>query len=415
MDEVKHLNVRDEINVYPRKVWTWQNGKKIVSRALVLEVPKDYKDVINREIMNMDKSMYPKLEYVPFARYEDEEYKNILAKVLRSNNQYLHETRRITIYGITNIQDEYELLNGAKVTFQEWVEQLTYQNVEFVEACELGKNQSIKIVYHKKFERTIRRFMGNGIKSLAIESFRPEDIGKIFCSRDRSNTGDSGVTDEEMKYFDELKRRYGQNPQESDQCDKRELEYSKIVQGPPKKLIKKNLYYSHFEEPNIMKFNDNDINVTQTNIDGIGNSEKIMSQEVVSKLEKMSERILLLESNRNEPIERRNDGKEKTTIEQSIRIVEQSFDEKLRQMSQSFTKKMEESNSRHNKMLKNSEDRLLQKIGEMQLEQVDKIQTSTLEHMDKRLEFMFQKICERISQPGSTDNEGNDTLIVGKN
>ena len=415
MDEMKHLKMRDDINVYPRKVWTWQNGKKIISRALVLEVPKDFKDVVSREVMKMDKSMYPQIEYVPFTRYEDDEYKQILAKILRANNQYLHETRRITIYGVRNIQEEFELLNGEKATFQEWVEQLRYQNVEFVEACEVGKDDSIKIVYNQKFERTIRKFMGNGIKSIAVRSFKPDDVSKIFCANDRSNSGDGGITMEELKYMDDLKRRFDINPQEPEQGDKRELSYSRAAQGPPKKLLKKNLYYSSFEKPSVMRFNitnnENDNGESRVTAKPDVNADH---DTLSSKIEKLTERIFSIEQN-SQHSQMNNEEKMKEVDKQIVDDMEKSFDRKLEKLDIKFQKQLDENNERQRKILERSEDRLLERIGQMQLEQADKVQKSTLDHMDERLELMFTKICERMQNQGSTNDGVDANPVVGKN
>ena len=256
--------------------------------------------------------------------------------------------------------------------------------------------------------------MGNGIKSMAVRCFKPEDISKIFSAVDRSNSGDSGITDAELKYMEGLKQRYTENPQESDQGDKRELTYSKAVQGPPKKLLKKNLYYSQFNEPNVMRMNVAEATHLREKKTFKDHNKNDLSQEVASQLEKLSNRIEQLEHNDKLSQESQNVIND-TDMRKSIRKVEVSFDEKLRRMNESFQKKLVDSDLNQKKLLQNSEDRLLKRIGEMQLEQVDKIQNSTLQHMDERFESMFKKICQRLqSQPESTNNGEMNNPVVGK-
>ena len=140
-----------------------------------------------------------------------------------------------------------------------------------------------------------------------------------------------------------------------------------------------------------------------------------LSQEVVSQLEKLSNRIEQLEHNDKLSQASKNVTND-TDMKKSIRKVEVSFDEKLRRMNESFQKKLVDSDLNQKKLLQNSEDRLLKRISEMQLEQVDKIQNSTLQHMDERFEYMFQKICQRLqSQPESTNNGETNNPVVGKN
>ena len=78
------------------------------------------------------------------------------------------------MYGISNAQKTFSLKNGTVSTFQEWIETITYDGRNFIESCELGRNNSLHIVYETKFEAVMTKIFGSNIKDMAA-SFSNKD------------------------------------------------------------------------------------------------------------------------------------------------------------------------------------------------------------------------------------------------
>ena len=114
-----------------------------------------------------------------------------------------------------------------------------------------------------------------------------------------------------------------------------------------------------------MQFNVSEKENTANKSEDSAKLDTTVNQEIASQLEKLSQRILSLETSANNATQHELNDSEGENVQESIRKVELSFDEKLKQMSVSFQKKLDESNSNHTQMLKNSEDRLLKRIGEL--------------------------------------------------
>jgi len=177
---LKPLEIGDDVNVFPRKTWMHHNGQKIETRALVLEVPKVHKDIVNEKMLQYQYRNCPNLTYVPFMNMQDEEHQKTMKQIFYSHNIYLHKIERRTVYGISYPTKKYELLNGDTSSFQEWVSTITYGGNEFLEACEIGPTGNLHLIYDEEHEKTVKLLFGNDFKSLARAHFKHNDVEEIF-------------------------------------------------------------------------------------------------------------------------------------------------------------------------------------------------------------------------------------------
>jgi len=137
--------------------------------------------------------------YVPFSNMYDEVYKQTLKEIFYGQNIYLHTTRRRTIYGIKNSNAEYPTKGGEAMSFLNWIQNITFEDSAFLEACEIGPTGNIHMIFNQKYEQTVQKLLGQDLKKLARENFDENIIVKIF-SDERVQMETGTVRSEEHVY-----------------------------------------------------------------------------------------------------------------------------------------------------------------------------------------------------------------------
>jgi len=165
MKHLEELNLNDDVNVFPRKLWIRTSEGRVETRALAIEVPKKDKDVINRHMMKYSYEACADLMYVPFSNMKDDVYKETLKEIFYGQNIYLHTTHRRTIYGIQNALKIYPTKGGDSISFVKWVRTITYGDATFLDACEVGPTGNIHLIYNKEYDQTVQKLFGQGFKS----------------------------------------------------------------------------------------------------------------------------------------------------------------------------------------------------------------------------------------------------------
>jgi len=387
-DHLKELNIGDDVNIFPRKIWIRTNEGKVETRALAMEVPKNNRDVVNRHMMKFQYKTCKELMYVPFSNMNDDVYKQTLKEIFYGQNIYLHTTRRRTIYGIRNANTIYPTKGGEATSFREWIKTITYGENEFLEACEIGPTGNIHLIFNQEYDQTVQQLFGQGFKKFASENFHEENIQKIFTNeRVQMDVGDM-KTAEDMEYAEMLKRKFG-NPQESmnqGQTVTANKTYAEASREPPTKLTRINLHYSKFSRPTTLRTNTYQGNETsQRNKDNASKGddqgwksdhEQVLSNEWMKDMEqRLTEKI--------------NDYRE-------------DFDAKLSALEKQTQARMEK-----------SEEMILGKLQEMQVKTTEDIKESfnvKMNNVDHKFDLIMNMLTK---QTGSTGPNNTTESVNG--
>jgi len=389
------LNTGDDVNVFARKTWMTHKGKKIETRALVLEVPKDAKDSINEMMLKFTYANCPNMTYIPFANMQDENHQEIMQEIFFSQNVYLHKMDRRTIYGISNPTQQYTLLNGDMMSFQDWISTITYGDRTFLEACEIGPNGDLHLIYNAEHEPTVKKLFGNDFKLLALQHFRSSDVDDIF-QRNKVNVTynnksmTSGATSD---YLDFLKRKFSgdQNskPLKESQVVTKGKTYAEISREPPTKMKKLNLHYSSFSPPPPPTSAQN-LQIAQT-------LQQVLKR--VESLEKKPQQLPVVDGESSDP------------------PLEERLHKKLSEMNSKFDDKLKEMETKSNQRMIDSENMILEKFEQMQMEHSNDIKQTFDTKMDKMhstLAVFMNRLETKLASTGAGDAK-ESVPVPGKN
>ena len=314
-----------------------------------------------------------------FSNINDNAYEQMMANIFTTQNQYLHSLDQKTVYGVNNAQEEILTKGGLKISFQDWVEQLAYDGIHFIDSCEVGQNSSLHIVYEKKHEHLLQKLFSSDMATTAREFFNEEAVQKLFGKNVPKVVGTRQFTPSEIAYADVLKRKYVQQNNPNKDMEEQVHEYH------PMKLNKKNLYYSKFAKPNIMKQNTH---------------EEDPSRE--SKLEQVMNRLTKLEEASTKTEDILNDGakSEISTISQEewSKSLEEKIMSKMQDMNVNIMKTVEQNKEATITLIGESERRTLRNFEE---------------RLDTKLERRFENFFSQMEML-MTNKSTTETLNVQK-
>ena len=364
--------IQEKVNIYPRKIWTMNKGMRIITRALVIEVASSRREEIS-EVLITTKNQCYNAEYVPFSNINDSEYNQMMANIFTAQNQFLYNLDQKTVYGVQNAQEEIQTKDNLVITFQDWVEQLAYDGIHFIDSCEVGQKNTLHIVYERKYEHLIQKFFSTDMATMARDFFHEEVIHKLFGTNSPKIIGMRQFTPSEIEYADVLKRKYVTSDNSSIRGSEQKHE------TPPLKLNKKELYYSKFSRPNTMKQNTYDDDESKgTKI------EQVMHR--LSKLENLSTKTddMIHDSVKSEL----------STISQEewSKTLEEKITKKLQDMDEKIMKKVEQNNVTTVNLIQESEKRTIRNFEE-------RLDTK----LDKRFETFFSQMEILMSKKSTTD------------
>jgi len=374
-EHIGDWNNGDDINVFPRKMWIMHNGQKVQTRALVIEAPKDNRESINRRMMSFSLNDFPNLIYVPFSHVTDEAYQNVMAEIFFQQNLYLHQTAKKTIYGISNATKKFTTLTGDIMSFQEWIRSITYETREVLEACEVGQNGNIHLIYNQKEEHIVQELFGQDMKQAAKEHFDEVTLTEIFSYEKPRLESTSTYSKEDVDYATFLKRKFASNPQEPTSPTLATTggtkSYAEASREPPLKRVNQ-LHFSKFSTPNTIKLNSYDQEPTK------------MMQPRLSEIQAVLDRLEALEKkaqsqptpvNWEEEIDKR--------ISDKIGVIRVEIDNQLQEFEHNT-----------NERFKKSEEIIINKFQELQEHTSIELQKK----MDNRMNLMEQKFDTFLDQ-----------------
>jgi len=391
MKHLEELNLGDDVNVFPRKLWIRTSEGRVETRALAIEVPKKDKDVINRHMMKYSYEERTNLMYVPFSNMKDDVYKETLKEIFYGQNIYLHTTHKRTIYGIRNALKIYPTKGGDSISFVKWVRSITYGDATFLNACEVGPTGNIHLIYNKEYDQTVQKLFGQGFKSFAMENFHEDVITNIFTNEKVQLEEGNFRSQDDLDYAEMLKRKFS-NPQEPMQATAKISEtktYAEASRGPPAKLTRVNLHYSKFSRLTTLRTN------TYQNSSGIiSTANEIMQKQHGS----------------HETSNMQGDHKDEKNSMAWMKSLEDRLAKKIDDYRKDFDQKLVELEKQTQDRMEKSEGMILNRLQEMQVKTTEDIKLSFNEKMNN-VDQKFHMIMTMLSkqQTGST---GMSTMTI---
>jgi len=394
------LQLGDDVNVFARKIWMRYKGKKIETRALVLEVPKDSREEINAAMMEFRIENCGDMTYVPFAQVADEFYDTTMKEIFLSQNIYLHKTKSRTVYGVGEPNTEFTTKAGETLSFREWIETITFDDKFFLDACVVGPSGYLHLIYDEEYEYTVQKLFGKNFQEYAKDHFYEEDIKTIFSNSKITINRGRQTSKKDQEYADFLKRKFGANPQDMDagiaKRDTKYKTYAEASKAPPQRKQRMNLHYSQFSEASGIQLNEQ---VKKTKV----NHNKEKEQE----LQMVLQRLESLEKKKDEPEHTNQDWEEK---------LNEKLNNKMAVFQKNFEMQMKTLESKTENRMKKSEELIIGKLHEMQMNNTTNITNSFDSRMDEmggKLDQYMRMFMEKLGSTGNTRHE-SDVSVVGK-
>jgi len=396
------LHIGDDVNVFVRKIWMRDDHEKIETRALVLEVPKDFREAVNTKMMSYTMENCSQMTYVPFSQMADPEYNYTLKRIFLSQNVYLHRTQRRNIYGIQEPLTEFTLKNGEVATFCEWIESITYEDEPFLDACVVGPTGTLHLIYDENHADTVQQLFGKGFKEYAKEHFEDEDLVTIFDKEKiRFEEKGNSMSKKGGEYADFLKRKFQGNPQDMDsavrQVNTKYMSYAEASKAPPLRQNRMNLHYSQFSEASPITLN---ANVKKARTTSIKETQDNVKVEMILK------RLEALES--------------PSTNQVQQNMWEENFNKKLQkqmhELQAQVEAKLTELECQTELRMQKSEEILLGKIQEMQIVHTQNITSSFENKMNQvhtKLDQYMTLFMNKIESTGPREYH-RSALVAGK-
>ena len=205
-------DLADDISIYARSVYAGAGIHKVTSRVCVLECAVADAPVITETFADALPGTYSKVTFVPFTKMDDE-YCTMMRLALVEQNNFLNSMRRIIVRGLTNITTKVTTKEGDEITPQNWILQVTYENVKLINAVERNNGNATNILYdvtHEKRVMELFQAFGSALKN----NFDETNIARFYDPDNQAlHLRVRAVSAREQNYIELLKRRYG-NPQD---------------------------------------------------------------------------------------------------------------------------------------------------------------------------------------------------------
>jgi len=390
---LKPLLLQDDVNVFARKIWMKHKDKKIETRALVLEVPKDARDEVTAKMLQFKYDKCDAMTYIPFMNMTDEEHQEVMKTIFFSQNVYLHETERRTIYGIHEPTKQYTLLDGDTMSFQEWISTITYQGETFLEACEIGPTGNLHLIFHVQHETIVKELFGNDFKAVALKHFHESDVNELFQnSKPRvEEKRTSKMSEEDTAYAAFLKRKFSHNPQDPQHSGEEKitktLTYAEASKQPPVKMTRLNLHYSKFSPKSPPPTTAHGLEITN----------------IATRLEAL-EKCNPVES--HDPSRSQWSSELEKRMEEKMVELQQRFDAKMMEMERKTTARMEE-----------SEELFMKKFESIHITHSAKIERSfdtRMNDVTSKLDAVMQLILQNNKSTSTTNTQMEGGVVTGK-
>ena len=204
-----------DINVYVRRVWNSHEKQKVISRAVVIEVDKQFKDTAANALMNIDfSSFYRYAKFIPFNKsiVDDATLNNILM----SNNTYQNTTKRRTVKGLTSITTVHPTHDNSTISIRDWL--LSFDNQQpspahehIFEHVETSVDGDLVLIFQSHFMETVNHFLNHFEAHLRAKFV---DSNSLFKSSTPFSTG-TPLTLSNAEFKKKIAAMYSNNPQDA--------------------------------------------------------------------------------------------------------------------------------------------------------------------------------------------------------
>jgi len=380
-----------------------EGNQRIETRAMVIEVPKDYRELINDRMMSFKLHNCENMTYVLFSQMADESYNSTLKQIFLSQNVYLHRTQRRNIHGISDPISKFATKDGTEVSFCEWIESITYGNKSFLDACVVGPTGTLHLIYDEVHGNTVQELFGKGFKEYAQEHFCEKDLQKIFAGEKmRIGENQHGPSKIGGEYAEYLKRKFQGNSQDTNDVmrysDTAKLSYAEASRSPPQRHGRMNLHYSKFSESSTIELNHQ--------------PKKTRTETVQTAQERESFNVLL---KRLEKLETNvtNSHSAPTTWENALN---DRLQDHMNKFQKQFESKLSALETQTEQRMQKSEKLILQQLNEMQAINTQSITnsfTSQMSQVNGKLDKYMTMFMAKLESTGTIEHH-RGAIVAGK-
>ena len=208
--KLKENNCNVELNVYVRNVWNIYNKQKISSKAIVIEVDKQFRNDATTALMDLDlTAAYSYAKFIPFNKSIVPD--DILFNILLSNNQYQSTSRRRVVSGLQNIHHTKETRSQSHESFITWIRSLLHENQPLFEHVEYTTTGSVVFIYNSTTEDPAMEFLSN-LPTLARDHFA--NAQDLFDPEKPFQFSKRSISSTHQTYSKRIASLYATNPQE---------------------------------------------------------------------------------------------------------------------------------------------------------------------------------------------------------
>jgi len=397
------IGINDDVNVFSRKIWMRHGTQKIETRALVIEVPKEYRDIINEQLMKFKLDHCENMTYVPFSQMTDASYNATLKQIFLSQNVYLLRTKRRNIYRIGDPTSKFMTKDGNEVSFCEWIESIPYENKTFLDACVVGQTGTLHIIYDEAHGNIVQQLFGKRLKEYAREQFCETDLQKIFGgAKMRVGANKQKHSKRVSEYTEFLKNKFQGNTQDLEtvmnSSGDATLTYAEASRSPPKRQrrMKLNSYRVSEDGPIIAKNPPQQMRMEMEQL----SQDQVNINIVLTRLEK-------LEANAN------NSSLEPSKWETALNVRLKDY---MHKFTGRFEAKLSALEQKTERNVRKSEKLILQKLSELQDLYTQSITNSFLfqmHHMNGKLDKYMTMFMSKLESTDTIERH-RSAIVVGK-
>ena len=378
--------------------------QKIETRALVIEVPKEYRDIINEQLMKFKLNHCENMTYVPFSQMADASYNATLKQIFLSQNVYLLRTKRRNIYEIGDPTSKFMTKNGNEVSFCEWIESIPYKNKMFLDACVVGKTGTLHIIYDEAHRNTVQQLFGKRLQEYAREQFCETVLKKIFGgAKKRVGANKQKHSKRVSEYTEFLKNKFQGNTQDLDtvmnSSGDATLTYAEASRAPPKRQRRMKLNSSRVSEDGPVMIAKHPPQQVRMEMEQLS-QEQVNINIVLTRLEK-------LEKNAN------NSSLETSKWETALNVRLKEYMHKFQGQFEAKLSALEQKTERN---VRKSEKLILQKLSELQDLNTQTITSSFVSQMHQINGKLDKYMTMFMGKLESTDTieHHRSAIVVGK-
>lgn len=162
------------IKLYPRTIFVIDKatGKKTITNAIIIDGAFESSKDIMKFLYSINwETKYMNTNFVPF-RTSTTLPTDDQKQAMEYHNNYLNSTYR-TIVKVANPTMQFEIDDGEKISFKNWLLQSKLHGVQMIQGVETMKDGMVRIIYDKQHQEGVD-FIMKTLKDNAVDAFGEE-------------------------------------------------------------------------------------------------------------------------------------------------------------------------------------------------------------------------------------------------